>query len=104
MISVIVQRQPADKQGPDISESLITSELVARERGRNEVDYAYSNREIVTGTGPLKDILRPGSMIQVMDLEQGAWKGKLTNFSLKLNRTDSGIDASYSVTIEREVR
>jgi len=35
MISIIVERAPADRTGDDIVDPLITSEPAARERGRN---------------------------------------------------------------------
>jgi len=101
MISVIVQRDPADKQGPEISEFLITSEQVAIERGRNEIDYNSSNREIVTGSGPLKGFIRPGSLVEVADMERSAWRAKVTGCALTLTRGDADFSADINLTLER---
>lgn len=101
MISVIVERQPADRQGPDISEPLITSEAVAVERGRNEIDASCSSREIVTGSGPLRGYLQPGKLIEIMDMESGPWRGRITAFSLTLTRGETDFSADMNLTVER---
>lgn len=101
MISVIVQRQPADRQGPDISEPLICSEPVAVERGRNEIDRNSTNREIVTGTGPLRRFISPGPLLEVMDLEHGPWRGMVTGCALSLTRGESDFSADINLTVER---
>ena len=43
MISVIVERPPADKQGPNISNPLITSNIVAIECGRNKIEIGRAS-------------------------------------------------------------
>lgn len=101
MISVIVQRAPADKQGPAISEALITSEPVAIERGRNEIDAAGSNRETVTGTGPLKGWIRPGALVEVADMEQAAWRAKVKTCAITLARGETDFTADVNLTMER---
>lgn len=101
MISVIAQRAPGDKQGPDISEPLITSNVVAVERGRNEIDRNSTNREIVTGSGPLRGFIRPGSLVEVMDFEAGPWRGMVTGCALNLTRGDGDFSADINLTVER---
>lgn len=101
MIAVLVQRPPADQQGPDISDNLITSEPVAVERGRNEIDRNSSSREIVTGSGALRAFLQPGSLIEVMDFEAGPWRGMVTGFSLSVTRSETEFSADTNLTVER---
>lgn len=101
MISVIVERYPADKQGPDISDALITSEAVAIERGRNEVDHSYTSRENVSGTGPYRGYMQNGKLVEVMDMEAGPWRGKMTGFSLSISRSDTEFAVESSMRIER---
>jgi len=101
MISVIVQRPPADRQGPDISDPLITSEPVAVERGRNEIDYHSSNRETITGSGPLRSFIRPGLLVQVADMESAAYRAKVTACALVLTRSDTSFVADINLTLER---
>ena len=101
MISVIVERAPADKQGPDISDPLITSALVAVERGRNEIDANCSSREIVQSAGPYKGFIRPGSMVEVADSEQQVWRGKVQSCAIVITRDGDSFSADTNLTIER---
>lgn len=101
MIAVIVQRPPADKQGPDISENLITSDPVAIERGRNEIDANCSNRETVTGSGPLQGWIPPGALAEVADMEQAAWRAKVRSCAITLTRGDNDFTADVNLVMER---
>jgi len=101
MISVIVQRTPADRQGPDISDPLITSEPVAVERGRNEIDYHSSNREFISGNGPLRGFIRPGLLVRVADMENAPYLAKVTACALVLTRSDTNFEADINLTLER---
>jgi len=101
MISLIAERAPADKHGPDISDPLITAAQVAVERGRNEIDANCSNRELVTGAGPLAGFIRPGRVIEVADSEQQVWRGMVTGCSISISRSDGDFAADINVNIER---
>ena len=101
MISVIVERAPGDKQGPDISDPLITSPLVAVERGRNEIDAKCSSREPITSTGPYNGFIRPGSMNEVADSEQQVWRGMVKSCAVVINRNGDTYTADTNLTIER---
>lgn len=101
MISVIVERAPGDKQGPDISDPLITSTLVAVERGRNEIDDNCSSRETVQSTGPFKGFIRPGSMAEVADSEQQVWRGIVQSCAIVINRDGDSFSVDTNLTIER---
>ena len=103
MISVIVQRQPADKPGPDISDPLITSGTVAAERGRNEIDTNCSARQSVTlDIEPISG-LRINRIVEVQDLEQVAWRGLITGIKMSAARDNDTVTRTMQVTIEREV-
>ncbi len=101
MISVIVERAPGDKQGPDISDPLITSALVAVERGRNAIDANCSSRESVSSTGPHKGFVRPGSMVEVADSEQQVWRGMAMSCAIVINRNGDSFTADTNLVIER---
>jgi len=102
MISVVVQRQPADKPGPDISDPLITSTTVAIERGRNEIDASCSPRQIVTvDIEPIAG-LRVNRLVEIQDIEQVAWRGLVTNIDLREIRSGDQVNHSMQLTIEKE--
>ena len=103
MIAVIVERPPGDRQGPDISDPLVTSVEAARERGRNEIDRASTNRELVQSNGVLTTWIRPGAMVEVMDAEQHAWRGMVRSCAIVVNRDGDSVTASISLETEREV-
>lgn len=102
MISVIAQRQPADKPGPDISDPLITSTVVATERGRNEIDANGSARQTVTLDIEPRSGLRINHIVEVQDLEQVAWRGLLTGINLVASRDNDSVTRTIQVIIERE--
>ena len=102
MISVIVERLPADRQGRDISDQLVTSDLVAIERGRNEIDANCCSRELVTGTGPLQGYLRPGHLVEVADSEQQMWRGMIRSCAITVSRDNNQFSADVNLEIERK--
>ena len=104
MISVIVERPPADKQGPNISNPLITSNIVAIECGRNKIDYSYTNRELVSGTGPEKGWVRQGRIIEVADSEQNVWRGKTINCQIVIDMRKNKFAAATNIEVERVAR
>lgn len=104
MISVIVERPPSDRQGPDISDPLITSDAVAVERGRNEIDAACSNREVVSSAGPLSGYVRPGTLVEVADSERQTWRGMVKSSSIVVSMDGETFTADINLQIEREAR
>ena len=103
MISVIVQRNPADFQGPDISDPLIATDAQAVARGTAEVDKLSTDRVDVSGTCSLHSYMEPGSIVLVTDLQLGQYKAMLKMFSLSVTRQPNGtFSASTNVTLERE--
>jgi len=102
MIHVIVERDPGDKQGPDISDPLIVSVPGALERGRGEIDANCSPREIVSSNGPFKEYIPPGSMVEVADKEQLVWRGMVKSCAIVINRNGAKYTADTNLTVERE--
>lgn len=103
MISIIVQRTPADFQGPDISDPLIATEDQAMARGRAEIDKNATDRVIVSGTCPLHSYMRPGSIVLVTDMQMGQYRAMLKSFALVMDRQKDGqFAATTNVTLERE--
>lgn len=102
MILVIVERPPGDKQGPDISDSLLVTEPPARERGRNEIDANFSNREYISSNGPLSTFMRPGSIIEVADSEQQTWRGMIRSCAIKITASAGGYERIINLVTERE--
>ena len=102
MINLTVQRPPADKRGPDISDPLILTGPVGRERGRNEIDKNCSNRELVSSTGPCDHFVRPGKIVEVADSEQQTWRGMVTACALVINLEGNEFTATTNLRIERE--
>ena len=73
-MQIIVQRAPADRQGPDISDPLLTAPIAARERGRVEIDRESTDRVLVQITGPYLGWLSPGSLVEYRG-RRGSWRG-----------------------------
>lgn len=102
MIFITAKRPPANKQGPDITDQLLSSEAQARERGRVEIDANCSNRTIVSGTCVIHSYMQPGKMVQVTDLEKGNYMAMLRSFSLSINRQKDSFKATTNVILERD--
>lgn len=100
MVNVIIERAPANKQGPDISDPLITSAAVAVERGRNEIDKNCSNREVVTSSGPYQGYIKPGSIVEVADSEETVWRGMVKSCAISISQGDK-IEVDTHLVIER---
>ena len=102
MIAIIVERAPGDKQGPNISDKLITSAQAAVERGRNEIDANFSHRENVSSTGPLAGFIRPGRIVEVADSEQQTWRGMIKSCAINVTASVNSYERIINLTIERE--
>lgn len=100
MISITVQRFPADKQGPDISDNLLTSEAAAVERGRNEIDAVCSNRSTFTCTGPHRRFVRPGTVVEYHG-RRATWRGIVRRCAITITRDGKSFSADRALEIER---
>ena len=103
MISVYAIRAPGDKQGPDISSTLMTSEHVALERGRNEIDASFTNRELVSSSGPYQGFVTPGALAEIADSERQSWRGKVISSSIDISIDGQEFSAISNLTTEREI-
>ena len=103
MIAIIAERHPANKQGDDITDPLITTHEQAAQRGRLEIDKNSTDRFTVSGTMPLYTHMQPGGLVEVIDLQKGKYMSILETFSCTLTRNDSGnFTAVSNVKLERE--
>ena len=101
MISVIVERAPADRQGPDITDQLLTADPPARERGRNEIDRNSTNRSLVSLSGPYRGWRQPGELLHYIG-RRGSWVGMVRRSSLTIHRDGDEFRADMALEIERE--
>ncbi len=101
-MQITVQRAPADCQGPDIVSDLITDELTAREKGRQEIDANCSSRIIEQCQCPKKGFVETGTLVQVTEAE-GRWRGISTYWSrtLTLDADNDRFTADMALFIER---
>lgn len=102
MILINVQRSPADTQGPDITDALLTSDLAARERGRVEIDHHGTNRMQVAVSGPYRGFVRPGILVEYHG-RRSIWRGMVRRSGLTLTRAGDSFSADRSLEIEREL-
>ena len=102
-MKILVTRPPADNQGPDIVDALLTSDQAGISRGRREIDYNGSNRSQERGNCPLLPYMPTGSLINVTEAG-GSYRGKLQSYSITIDIGDDGREftASTAISIERE--
>lgn len=80
-MSVIAQRQPADRPGPDIVSSALTTDEAKLERGRAEINYNVPDRVVETGSILELGFVRPGEMAQIQS-KGVAKNGVVTSFAI----------------------
>ena len=101
MISVMVERQPADKQGDDIHDPLLCAAEAAVERGRNEIDAASTNRRAVSLSGPYKQWTKPGILVEVQG-RRGVYRGMVRRSALTIQRRGKEFTADMALELECE--
>ena len=101
MQSIIVQRQPADRPGPDISDPLLTAPHAARERGRIEIDREGTDRKLVSVAGPHRAWLAPGSLVEYQG-RRGTWRGMVRRVGVSITRAEGEFRADHTLELERE--
>lgn len=102
MLQTIVQRAPGDKQGPDISDPLLTTKDAQVARGRGEINENSSSRTTIAGNGPVYGYMEPGSVVQVTDGESGQYLAILDSWSLTISVASNQFGANSAVTLEKE--
>ena len=100
ILSIIIERPPGDKQGPDIQSSLLTTEAACRERGRQEISHNFSDRRVVSGVCRYLGMLPPRSMLQLTTVSDGPMRGILKRHNIVIQRNGSKFTAQSHVNIE----
>lgn len=100
---ITVQRQPADRQGPDIVDEMLTSDQAGVARGRNFIDKNGSDRDLVACQCPAHAYMPTGSLIGVTE-SHARWPGMLRYWSLTLTVDDTGqrFTADTRISVEKE--
>lgn len=75
------ESDPLLNWGDDITDALLSSDEVARERGRVEIDTNHVNKLEVVGEIPVMEYIDPESLVQVDDM-----RGRLLSLSLYANK------------------
>ncbi len=88
-MSVIVQRQPADKPGDEIISSVLTTTDAQRERGAYEINSNMDDRIILDGATMGLDFIQPGTMVTT-DSKGIMKNGLVTQFGGRVTVNDSG--------------
>ena len=101
MISIVVERAPADRVGEDIVDPLLTSEPAALERGRNEIDGQCSERVIVSINGPHRRWIQPGKLVEYHG-QRSTWRGQVTQCAITITRDGDTFTADRALEMERE--
>lgn len=102
-VSVLCRRGDGDRQDETIVDTLITSEEVARERGRNHIDRNCSRRQDVPVTMPLTELYEMGIFALVIDVEGQVWYGMVVAQDVNWQAADDGAqDVTTTIEIERE--
>ena len=88
MVDLVVRRNPGDLCGDDIVDPLVTTELVALARGRNELDRLATVKVPVQ----LRTVFRPGvalgQLVEVQDSMQGiTYRAKIINIQHQIEQT-----------------
>lgn len=101
MTSVIVERAPADKQGPDIVNPLLCDPVAAVEAGRNAIDSACSNRQLFKISGPLRRRIAPGALVRCLT-RRGTAGGMVRRSIITISKDEKTFQAQISLEIETE--
>lgn len=102
-VRIIVERVPANKTGPDIVDSLLSSDFQAMYRGAKDINENSTNRFIVSGSSPLTTYMEPGKIAQVTDLQKGQYNGMLLTYSANISMGSNGEHSAVTaVSLERE--
>lgn len=104
MLQTIVQRDPANKRGDDITEILLTTLEAQISRGRADINSNCSNRRIVDCNIVPVGFVTPTSTVQVTDIEIGVVHGVVDKFSLQFSIDGDSVTIDSAITYEGEVK
>lgn len=102
MLQTIVQRAPADRQGDDITEVLLTTIEAQVARGRSEINSVCSNRRLVDCNLTPTGFVRPTETVQITDMQLGPVWGVVDSYSLQISVNQSSLTVSTAIKYERE--
>lgn len=100
-MQIRVIRAAGDKQGPNITDELLTDEFVGRERGTWAINDNTS-KLVESGNGPLSAFVDTGLLAQVTT-KKGSTRGKIRYFSqtIDLSPDGSSFNQTSSFIIEK---
>ncbi len=101
--TILVSRSPADSFGDGIYDQLLTNDAVRRERGRNYIDGACSQRKMVVHNCQFETLYRMGELVAVTDPVDISWVGMLVEQQVDIAISGESFTATTSIIIEREV-
>lgn len=87
-MQVRVIRGSGDKQGPDITDSLLTDQAVGKEAGIWAINDS-TNKKIENGNGPLSAFIDTGLIAQTSTKKE-TFRGKITFFSQTIDIDTEG--------------
>lgn len=102
MISVIVQQQPADFQGPDIVDQMIATQAMALRRGSSAISRDHLDRRRISGTCGLRQYMRPGSIILYTDRAGEQHRCLLLQSPGTINRDGGSFTATTNLVMEHK--
>jgi len=98
MVDIVVRRLPGDICGDDIIDPLVSTELVALARGRNELDSLATIKVPVQLRTIYRSGVALGQLVEVQDSMQGlTYRAKIINIQHQIEQTR----AITILTVER---
>lgn len=88
--------------GPDISDSLLTTEEAARERGIAEINATYTNRKDITVKNATTNFVSPGTFAGLA-AETYQIHGIVQSISIQISREGDKMEANSTVQLEGEI-
>lgn len=93
------ESDPALNWGPDISDSLLSTEDAAFERGAAEINETSTNRTDISFKSNRLDFIQPGSFIGLAE-ENNQKNGIVQSTSITIKRSGNKITANSSFQLE----
>lgn len=101
MIDIIVQRSPADNQGPIVSNRLISTDAVGISHGTALIDENCSNRVVLSGSMLAHEFIPPGTLVKITDNKIGQYVAMVMSFSTTIEASGNEIHAVTNIVVER---
>lgn len=98
-MGIIVERPPADKNGPDIIDPILKTEAAQAERGRNAIEITSINKVKVNAGLLLNRYLPTGELYEVFD-RGSSEVGLAVDFSLNCTSGDGSFQINAQIILE----